>query len=67
MFEKHFRGEKQRLRKKCCFNVPNIVPTFVPIGNHCPILFVKGEADREYETRGVAPSSYYIALSVWVL
>jgi hypothetical protein len=62
MFGKHFEGEKQRLRKKCCFNVPNIVSTFVPIGNSCPIIFVKGEADRDYRTRGLATTSHRIAL-----
>jgi hypothetical protein len=64
MFGKHFGGEKQRLRKKRCFNVPNIVPTFVPIGNYYPIIFAKGEVDRDYRTRGLATSSHHIALSV---
>jgi hypothetical protein len=32
-------------------------PTFVPIGNYCPIIFIKGEADREYRTRGLAPTT----------
>jgi hypothetical protein len=64
MFGKHFGSEKQHLRKKRCFNVPNIVPTFVPIGNYYPIIFVKGEVDRDYRTRGLASSSHHIALSV---
>jgi hypothetical protein len=51
-------GKKLRLRKKCCFNVPNIVPTFVPIGKYCPIIIVKGEADRDYRTRVLAQDIY---------
>jgi hypothetical protein len=62
MFGKHFGSKKQRLSKKHCFNVPNIVPTFVPIGNYCPIIFVKEEADRDYRSRGLAPTTHFIAL-----
>jgi hypothetical protein len=56
MFGKKIGGEKQHLRKKHCFNVPNIVPTFVPIGNYCPIIFVKGEANRDC---GIQKKTWY--------
>jgi hypothetical protein len=66
MFGKHFGSKKQRLREKRCFNVPNIVPTFVPIRNYCPIIFVKGEADRDYRTRGDFGVIYDIVLyTIW--
>jgi hypothetical protein len=52
MFGKHFGGIKQRLRKKRCFNVPNIVPTFVPIGNYCPIIFVRERWIETIELEG---------------
>ena len=60
MFGKHFGGEKQRLRKKPSFNVPNIVP----IGNYCSIIFVKGDLDKDYRSKGLATTSHCITLSI---
>jgi hypothetical protein len=59
MFGKYFGGKKKLLRKKGCFNVPNIIPTFVSIENYCPIIIVKGEEDRKYRSKVLAQEVYF--------
>jgi hypothetical protein len=46
---------------------PILFPLLFQIGNYCPIIFVKGEVDRDYRTRGLATTSHRIALSVWAV
>jgi hypothetical protein len=57
---KTFWRQNEMFKEQCCFNVPNIVPTFVPIGNYCPLIIFKRKADRQYRSTVLDQEAYFL-------